>query len=87
MTIEELLNISPEFTPRRVSIKEMEKERNVSMNVNTQQEEPFMAESKIEEVFMQKEDLGEIAEEIPNGSSLTNQVEVGVPKEVDVLGN
>ena len=58
------------------------------MNVNnTQQEEPFMAESKIEEVFMQEEDLGEIAEEIPNGSSLTNQVEVGVPKEVDVLGN
>ena len=40
LMIEELLNISPEFrewfrkesTPRRVSIKEMEKERKVTMN-------------------------------------------------------
>ena len=43
LMIEELLNISPEFRqrfrkesmPRRVSIKEMENERNVGMNVNS----------------------------------------------------
>ena len=94
MTIEELLNISPEFrerfrkesTPRRVSIKEMEKERSVSMNVNIQMEEPFTPESRIEEVFMQKEELEEISKEIPKGSNLTNQVKSGTPKEVDAFG-
>ena len=65
LMIEELLNLSPEFgeqfskesTPRRVSIKEMEKERNVTMNAKIQIEEPFTSESRIEEVLiMQKED-------------------------------
>ena len=48
LMIEELLNISPEFRewfrkepmPRRVSIKEMEKERKVTMNTKIQIEEP-----------------------------------------------
>ena len=54
-----------EFTPRRVSIKEMEKERNVGMNTKIQMKEPFTSESRIEEVIMQKKDLEEIAKEIP----------------------
>ena len=62
-TIEELLNISPEFRerfrkesmPRRVSIKEMEKERKVAMNATIQTEEPFTSESRIEAIFMQQE--------------------------------
>ena len=94
LMIEELLNISPEFRewfrkepmPRRVSIKEMEKERNVTMNTKIQIEEPFTSESKIEEVFMQKEQLGEIAKEIPNTSNLTNHVESTAPKEVNAFG-
>src|SRR5271154_4827383 len=94
LTIEELLNISPEFrerfrkesTPRRVSIKEMEKERKVAMNTNIQIEEPFTSESKIEEVFVQGEHSEEILKEIPNASNLTNHVESTAPKEVDAFG-
>ena len=72
--------------PRRVSIKEMEKERNVAMNMKIQVKEPFTSESRIEEVFMQKEHLGEIAKEIPNTANLTNQVESGTPKNFDAFG-
>ena len=93
LMIEELLNISPEFreqfrkesTPRRVLIKEMEKERNVGMNVKIRIENPFTSESRIEEVFMQKEGSGEMAKEIPKAFNLTNEVESGAPKEVNVV--
>ena len=94
LMIEELLNLSPEFgeqfrkesTTRRVSIKEMEKERNVAINAKIQIEEPFTSGSRIKEVFMQKEHLGEIAKEIPDVASLTNQVESGVPMEHNPFG-
>ena len=94
LTIEELLNISPEFRerfrkesmPRRVSMKEMEKERKVTMNTNIQIEEPFASESKIEEVFVQQEHSEEIPKEIPDASNLTNHVESTAPKEVDAFG-
>ena len=94
LMIEELLNISPEFreqfrkesTPRRVSINGMEKERNVAMNTKIEVKEPFASESKFEEVFMQKEHLGEIAKEIANKANLTNQVEIGMPRELDTFG-
>ena len=94
LTIEELLNISPEFRerfrkesmPRRVSIKEMEKERKVAMNTNIQIEEPFTSESRIEEVFVQQKHSGEIPKEIPDVSNLTNHVENTMPKEVDAFG-
>ena len=92
--IEELLNISPEFrewfrkesTPRRVSIKEIEKERKVAINAKIQIEEPFTSESKIEEVFIQERHLEEIPKGIPNMSNLTNHVESTAPKEVDTFG-
>ena len=94
LTIEELLNISPEFrerfrkesTPRRVSIKEMEKERKVTMNTNIQIEEPCTSESRIKEVFVQQEHSGEIPKETPDASNLTNHVESTAPKEVDAFG-
>ena len=54
--------------------------------MNTRIEEPFTSESRIEEVFMQKEDSGEIAKEIPDVASLTNQVESGVPMEHNPFG-
>ena len=94
LMIEELLNISPEFrewfrkesTPRRVSIKEMEKERKVAMNAKIQIEEPCTSESKIEEVFIQEGHLEEILKGIPNVSNLTNHVKSTAPKEVDAFG-
>jgi len=63
LTVEELLNISPEFrerfrkesTPRRVSIKEMEKAKDASMRVYMAREAPFTEESRIEEVFEERE--------------------------------
>ena len=75
--IEELLSISPEFRkqfrkefmPRRVSIKEMEKERKIAINAKIQIEEPFTSESKIKEVFIKKDHSEEIAKEIPNTSN------------------
>ena len=94
LTIEELLNISPEFreqfrkesTPRRVSIKEMEKERKVAMNAKIQIEEPFTSESKIKEVFIQEGHLEEIPKEILDASNLTNHVKSTMPEEVDTFG-
>ena len=56
------------------------------MNTKIQPEEPFTKESKIEEVFIQKEHSEEIAKEIPNVSNLTNHVKSTVPKEVDAFG-
>ena len=72
--------------PRRVSIKEMEKERKVIMNANIQTEEPFTSESRIEEVFVQQEHSGEIPKEIPGASNLTNHVKGTTPKEVNAFG-
>ena len=94
LMIEELLNISPGFrerfrkesTPRRVSIKEMEKERKVAINAKIQIEEPFTSESKIEEVFIQEEHSEDIAKEIPNASNLANYIESTASKDVDAFG-
>ena len=61
-------------------------ERKVTMNANIQTEEPFTSESRIEEVFVQQEHSGEIPNEIPDTSHLTNHVEGITPKEVDAFG-
>ena len=64
----------------------MEKERNVAMNTKIEVEEPFALESKIEEVFMQKEHLQEIAKEIANKANFKNQVKINTPRELDAFG-
>jgi hypothetical protein len=59
LTVEELLNISPDFrekfrresTPRRVSIKEMEKNIGATVRLHKFEENPFRGEGRIEEVF------------------------------------
>jgi hypothetical protein len=77
LTVEELLNISPDFrekfrresTPRRVSIKEMEKNLESTVRLHFVEESPFKGEGRIEEVFESTEiskEKGDAKEERKN---------------------